>query len=101
MREKPSWVLAFERPVGTKIKFIHGHWYLYEWHGVYDKVTGKKKKKGRILGAITEKGFIPSRNRMAATTSVMGKVEEQPDLFLEEHTTGSRENSLWKSAPSE
>lgn len=60
--EKPDWILNFNRPAGTEIKHINGHWYLYERKGVYDKITKtKRKKSGRCLGAITEIGLKPSK----------------------------------------
>ncbi len=55
---KPDYVANFERPAGTEIKYISGHWYLYERRSVYDPVTKKKRKKsGALLGTITEEGF--------------------------------------------
>ena len=59
---KPDYVVNFDRPTGTEIKCINGHWYLYERKSVYDPVTKKKRKKsGSLLGAITEEGFKPRK----------------------------------------
>ena len=30
MMEKPDYIINFERPANTEIKYIRGHWYLYE-----------------------------------------------------------------------
>lgn len=64
MSKKPSYVQNFERPPGTEIKEINRNWYLYERRTVYNPLTRKKRKKsGRILGAIKPQGFVPSRRR--------------------------------------
>lgn len=76
MTEKPLWVQQFNRPVGTEIKHIGNRWYLYERLSVYDpKLKRKRKKSGRILGAITEEGFKPSRSR--SSLSPVGEVENR------------------------
>lgn len=57
---KPDYVLNFERPEGTEIKHVNGHWYLYKRLSVYDPKTKKKRKKtGSYLGAITQDGLKP------------------------------------------
>ena len=62
--ERPDWVKAFERPAGTEIKHIKGHWYLYEVSSHYDPRTKRSRKRsGRCLGAITEDGLVPSVSR--------------------------------------
>ena len=64
MNEKPDFVKNFDRPRGTEIKCISGHWYLYERLSVYDPVAKKKRKKsGKILGTITPGGLVPSRRQ--------------------------------------
>jgi len=64
-REKPDWVIRFDRPQGTEIKHINGRWYLYERLSVYNPETKKKRKKsGKLLGTITSEGFIPKRERL-------------------------------------
>ena len=66
MTQKPQFVQSFERPAGTEIKLINGHYYLYERKSVYDPQTKRKKKKsGALLGTITEAGFIPKKERVA------------------------------------
>lgn len=70
MIEKPIWIQNFSRPSGTEIKFISGHWYLYERKSVYDPVLKKKRKKsGRILGKLTEEGFVASRRNSPLPSS--------------------------------
>ena len=49
--EKPDYVLNFVRPANTEIKFIRGHWYLYERHSVYDPQLGR---------SIFVKGHVPA-----------------------------------------
>lgn len=66
MAQKPDFVQAFVRPVGTEIKLINGHYYLYERKSVYDPATKKKRKKsGALLGTITEEGFVPKKEKVA------------------------------------
>lgn len=66
MTQKPQFVQSFERPAGTEIKLINGHYYLYERKSVYDPQTKRKKKKsGALLGTITEDGFIPKKEKVA------------------------------------
>ena len=48
MVERPDWVAGFDRPKGTEIKRIRGHWYLYERLSVYDPgIKRSRKKSGR------------------------------------------------------
>ena len=64
MAEKPEWVASFERPAGTEIKHIKGHWYLYGRSSRYDPERKRSARvSGRCLGAITEAGLIPSVSR--------------------------------------
>lgn len=75
--EKPDYVVNFVRPVNTEIKYIRGHWYLYERRNVYDPQLGRSRKKsGKILGSITEQGFIPSKARRDCVNPVMNDVVE-------------------------
>lgn len=62
---KPEWVTRFERPPGTEIKRINGHFYFYERFSVYNPKTEKKhKKSGAMLGTITPDGLVPKRTRL-------------------------------------
>lgn len=75
--EKPDYVANFIRPANTEIKFIRGHWYLYERSNVYDPQLGRSRKKsGKILGSITEHGLVPSKARREYTTPVLNDVVE-------------------------
>lgn len=61
---RPSWVLNFNKPSGTEIKFINGHWYLYERSSIWDSEKGKaKKKSGKLIGTITENGLILKKEK--------------------------------------
>jgi len=63
--ERPEWLKSFERPAGTEIKCINGHWYLYERFCVYDKTRHQKhKKSGKLLGTITPDGLRPPKREL-------------------------------------
>lgn len=77
MMEKPYYVANFVRPLNTEIKYIRGHWYLYERSNVYDPKIGRSRKKsGKILGSITEQGLVPSRARRENVNPVLNDVVE-------------------------
>ena len=64
-RERPDFVLNYKKPKNTEIKYINGYWYLYERSSYYD--SQKKtmhKKSGKILGKITESGFIKAKEKV-------------------------------------
>ncbi len=76
--EKPIWLQNYNRPAGTEIKYINGHWYLYERLSVYDKEKKKKRKKsGRFLGTLTEKGLIPSRRHSSVQNISANEIENR------------------------
>ena len=59
----PQWALKHKKP-GTELRLIRGKYYLYEYKTVYDKQRkGPRKVSGKLLGSITESGFIPSGKR--------------------------------------
>lgn len=59
IHERPEWIINYNKPVGTEIKYINGHWYLYERKSVWDAEKGRpKKKSGKLIGTITETGLI-------------------------------------------
>ena len=61
---RPEYVLNFEKPPHTEIKFISGHWYLYEVRSKRaDSDSRSKKTSGSILGSITPNGFVESKTR--------------------------------------
>lgn len=63
--EKPDFIINFDKPKNTEIKYINGNWYLYERSNYYDsEIKRSKKKSGKILGKITEKGFIQSKKKV-------------------------------------
>ena len=75
--EKPDYIINFERPTNTEIKYIRGHWYLYERINVYDPQIGRSRKKsGKILGSITEHGLVPSKARRECADSTLNDVVE-------------------------
>ncbi len=64
MRERPDYVKNFQKPKNTEIKYINGHWYLYEKYGVYDPISKKmRKKSGQIIGKVTPGGLKKSVHR--------------------------------------
>ena len=80
MADKPDWVRDFDRPRGTEIKHIRGHWYLYERSWRYDpEIKRSRKVSGRCLGKITPEGLVPSVSRAerarAAEAEVVARVE--------------------------
>lgn len=44
MAEKPDYIINFVRPANTEIRYIRGHWYLYERSNVYDPQIGRLRK---------------------------------------------------------
>jgi hypothetical protein len=73
---KPSYVTSFNRPAGTEIKYIGGHWYLYERKTVYDPGTKKKRKKsGAMLGTITEDGLRPKKPTSATSINALSEIQ--------------------------
>lgn len=66
---RPTWVLNFKKPMGTEIKYINGHWYLYERSSIWDSTKGKaKKKSGKLIGTITENGLILKKEKQNIET---------------------------------
>ena len=64
--EKPDYIIKFQRPKNTEVKYINGHWYLYERSSRYDPKTKKMHKvSGQLLGSITEEGFKPKKQKVA------------------------------------
>lgn len=62
-RIHPDWALKQKKP-GTELRYIRGNYYLY---GVSSKWNKEKKRAqkvtGKILGKVTENGFIESTRR--------------------------------------
>lgn len=91
--EKPDFVMNFVRPANTEIKYIRGHWYLYERSNVYDPQLGRSRKKSRkILGSITEQGLVPSRARRGCVNPVLNDVVEVRALLHAECRHGVPEH---------
>jgi transposase len=60
--EYPSWVLAQKR-TGTEIKYINGHYYLYEIKGQWDKIKKRSVKRSiKLLGKISPEGLQANKN---------------------------------------
>ena len=60
--ERPAFVLNYKKPKNTEIKFIKGKWYLYERFSKYDPTIKRSRKvSGKMLGSITENGFVPKK----------------------------------------
>jgi hypothetical protein len=63
--ERPDFITNFSKPKNTEIKYINGHWYLYERSAVYNPTTKRMhKKSGKMLGAITTEGFIRTKEKV-------------------------------------
>ena len=62
-RVHPDWALKQKKP-GTELRYIRGNYYLY---GVSSKWNKEKKRAqkvtGKILGKVTENGFVESARR--------------------------------------
>ncbi len=69
--ERPDYVKNFSKPKNTEIKHIYGKWYLYERTTFYNPQTKKStKKSGKMLGTLTESGFIPKKIKAAALREI-------------------------------
>lgn len=75
--DKPDYILNFDKPKNTEIKYINGNWYLYERHNIYDpKIKRSRKKSGKIIGKITEKGLTLSKAKKAEKEDLKNDVVE-------------------------
>ena len=51
------------KPVGTMVKVINGHYYVYEYKSVTDDDGKRKTSMGKAIGCIKEDiGFVPNEN---------------------------------------
>jgi len=58
--ERPDFVINYKKEKNTEIKHINGNWYLYERKTKYNPETKRSTKvSGKMLGKITENGFVP------------------------------------------
>ena len=80
---KPDYVLAFHTPPYTEIKFVNGHWYLYERTSVVLQDGTRKKKSGPILGTITPEGFVESRKRRRERVGMLQAQADQAAVEAE------------------
>ena len=72
--ERPEWVKNFQCEKNTEIKYINGHWYLYERSTKYDpELKRSRKVSGKLLGSITENGFVPKKEKGAKRTATARK----------------------------
>ena len=72
----PQWAIDQKKP-GTELRLIRGIYYLYEYKTVYDKQRkGPKKVSGKLLGRITESGFIPSGKRALEKASSPANIQK-------------------------
>ena len=61
----PQWALKHKRK-GTELRLINGKYYLYEVTSKWDPQKKRARKiTGKLLGRITEQGFIESKKRKA------------------------------------
>jgi transposase len=62
-RTHPDWALEQKRP-GTELRYIRGIYYLYAVSSKWNKEKKRAQKvTGKILGKVTENGFIESARR--------------------------------------
>lgn len=95
IHERPEWISNYKKPIGTEIKYINGHWYLYERKSVWDAEKGKpRKKSGKLIGTITESGLILKQEKSKHEELVcyefgasffMYKITEELKTKLESH----------------
>lgn len=67
--QRPDYVLNFQTPPYTEIKYVGGHWYLYGRDSIILEDGTRKKKSGKIIGKITPNGLVESRKRRREKTS--------------------------------
>lgn len=92
--ERPEFVSGFNKPKGTEIKHINGSWYLYERKTRYDAKSKKSRKvSGKLLGKLTEKGFIPKETRIADAFDVEVR-EFGAFQYFYEHSESIREHLM-------
>ena len=81
MAKIPDWALKYKKK-GTEIRYINGHYYLYQ---ITSKWDPKKKRPVKVtlglLGKITEQGFVESQKRVLERNA---KVDEQ-ELIIKEY----------------
>lgn len=72
--KRPDYVETFAKPKNTEIKYINGHWYLYERTSFYDPKTKRAhKKSGKLIGTITPTGLVHKREKL--DRSVMDHID--------------------------
>ena len=77
VHERPTFINEFIKPPNTEIKYINGHWYLYEIVYSGDDDSPKKKKSGKIIGTITEDGFKKSRIRKKEIIALEQRISDE------------------------
>ena len=71
MPEKPEYVKNYVKQKHEEIKYIRGHWYVYERQAYYDKEKKQtRRKSGRIIGTLTPDGLVPSKHRTSKDAQV-------------------------------
>ena len=79
MEDKPAFIRDFNKPRGTEIKHINGHWYLYQRLTKYDPETRRSHKvSGPLLGTITEGGFMAKKPKDKKITNIFQSKLFQP-----------------------
>ncbi|MCH3917536.1 MAG: hypothetical protein LKE40_08750 [Spirochaetia bacterium] len=91
IHERPQWIKDFKKPTGTEIKYINGHWYLYERTSYWDNEKKcSRKKSGKVLGKLTEQGLIPSKERNTTQNKGTLCLEFGATSFLFQQTRTTR-----------
>jgi hypothetical protein len=92
--ERPEFIRNFKKPQTTEIKYINGHWYLYERKTKYDPSTKKSRKvSGKLLGTITEFGLVPRQTKVTDVFDLEVR-EFGAFQYFYEHTQAMREKLM-------
>ena len=80
----PSWALKHRKP-GTELRFINGHYYLYEVSSKWNNETKRSQKiTGKIIGKIRPDGELVPSKRREAKKVVLG-FSENPSIYIKEY----------------
>lgn len=81
--ERPDFVKNYKKEKNTEIKYINGNWYLYGRETKYNPETKKSTKiSGKMLGKITESGFVPKSIKASTFTEIEVKEFGASNYFI-------------------
>ena len=84
---QPDSVKNFHKITNTEIKCIKGKFYLYSY-----TICNGKKKSGKILGRITENGFVISPKRLRENAAIIEEILS--NLLIDKKTFASNKNRM-------